>query len=130
MSARQRLPHRVTGQELAGPWYQWDGEDLLLAVHVQPRASTDSLDGIHGDRLKVRLTAPPVNGKANSHLIRLLAKHFGVPCRQVLLLSGENSRAKRLRIQRPRQMPAGIPACTTRNTLDSGTTMKTSRRLE
>jgi uncharacterized protein (TIGR00251 family) len=95
---------------LAAPWCQWDGEDLLLAVHIQPRASTDSLGGTHGDRLKIRLTAPPVDGKANSHLIRFLAKHFGVPCRQVLLLSGENSRAKRVRIQCPRKLPAGIPA--------------------
>jgi len=102
--------HRVTKQVLAAPWYQWDGEDLLLAVHIQPGASTDSLDGTHGDRLKIRLTAPPVDGKANSHLIRLLAKHFGVPCRQVQLLAGECSRAKRVRIQRPRQIPADIPA--------------------
>jgi uncharacterized protein len=97
------------------PWYQWDGEDLLLAVHIQPGASTDSLDGTHGDRLKIRLTAPPVDGKANSHLIRFLAKHFRVPCRQVLLLSGERSRAKRVRIQRPRQLPAGIPAASSRD---------------
>ena len=101
-------------QALAAPWYQWDGEDLLLDVHIQPGASRDSLDGTHGDRLKIRLSAPPVDGKANSHLIRLLAKHFGVPCRQVLLVSGESSRAKRVRIQRPRQIPAGIPACATR----------------
>lgn len=94
---------------MAAPWYQWDGEDLLLAVHIQPRASADSLDGTHGERLKIRLTAPPVDGKANSHLIRFLARHFGVPRRQVHLLSGESSRAKRVRIERPRQLPAGIP---------------------
>lgn len=93
---------------MAAPWYQWDGEDLLLAVHVQPRASADSLEGTHGERLKIRLTAPPVDGKANSHLIRFLARQFGVPRRQVQLLSGESSRAKRIRIQRPRQLPAGI----------------------
>lgn len=93
---------------MSAPWYQWDGEDLLLAIHIQPRASTDSLDGAHGERLKIRLTAPPVDGKANSQLIRFLAGHFGVPRRQVRLLSGESSRAKRVRIQRPRQLPAGI----------------------
>jgi hypothetical protein len=96
-------------QALAPQWYQWDGEDLVLALHVQPRASTDSLDGTHGDRLKIRLTAAPVDGKANSHLIRFLAKCFGVPRRQVQLLAGENGRAKRVRIQRPRQIPAVIP---------------------
>lgn len=93
---------------MAAPWFQWDGEDLLLAVYIQPRASADSLDGTHGERLKIRLTAPPVDGKANSHLVRFLARHFGVPRRQVQLLSGESSRAKRIRIQRPRQLPAGL----------------------
>jgi len=94
---------------LAPHWHQWDGEDLVLAVHIQPRAAADTIDGTHGERLKIRLTAPPVDGKANSHLIKFLAEHFGVPPRQVLLLSGENSRAKRVRIQRPRRIPAGIP---------------------
>ncbi|HYQ71179.1 MAG TPA: DUF167 family protein [Gammaproteobacteria bacterium] len=89
-------------------WHQWDGEDLVLSVHIQPRASTDALDGTHGERLKIRLTAPPVEGRANSHLIRFLAKHFGVPRRQVQLVSGEHGRAKRVRIRRPRQFPAGI----------------------
>jgi uncharacterized protein (TIGR00251 family) len=93
---------------LAPQWQRWDGEDLVLNVHVQPKASSDSLDGTRGERLKIRLTAPPVEGKANSHLIRFLAKHFGVPRRQVQLLSGERGRAKRVRIQRPRQIPAGI----------------------
>jgi uncharacterized protein (TIGR00251 family) len=94
---------------LAPHWHQWDDEDLLLKVYIQPRASTDSLDGTHGDRLKIRLTAPPVDGKANSHLIRFLAECFGVPRSQVQLISGKSSRAKRVRIQRPRQTPAGIP---------------------
>ena len=60
-------------------WYRWDGEDLLLAVHLQPKASKDEFAGLHGDRLKIRLTAPPVEGKANAHLMAFLAKAFGVP---------------------------------------------------
>lgn len=93
---------------MSAPFYSWDGDDLVLAVHVQPRSSTDSLDGTHGERLKIRLTAPPLDGKANSQLVRFLAGEFGVPKRQVQLLSGESSRAKRIRIQRPRRLPAGI----------------------
>lgn len=94
------------------PFYRWDGDDLILAVQVQPRASLDTLDGSHGERLKIRLTAPPVDGKANSQLIRFLARQFGVPKRQVQLLSGESSRAKRVRIQHPRLLPAGIASRT------------------
>jgi uncharacterized protein (TIGR00251 family) len=95
---------------LSAPWYQWDGEDLLLAVHVQPKASRDRIDGIHGDRLKVRITAPPVDGRANEHLLRFLAGEFGVPRRRVVLLAGDSGRAKRIRIERPARLPDGLTA--------------------
>lgn len=86
-------------------WYQWQGDDLILSIHTQPRASRDELVGPHGDSLKVRITAPPVEGKANAHLMKFLAKVFGVPKSQVSFLSGETGRSKRLRIQSPRQLP-------------------------
>jgi uncharacterized protein (TIGR00251 family) len=76
---------------------------------VQPRSSCDSLDAGAGERIRVRLTAPPVEGKANRRLVRFLARQFGVPQRQVQLLSGENSRDKRVRIISPRRLPTGIP---------------------
>jgi uncharacterized protein (TIGR00251 family) len=93
---------------LAAPWYQWDGEDLLLAVHVQPGASSDCLGGCHGDRLKIRISAPPVDGKANTHLLRYLARLFGVPLHNVSLLSGAGARAKRIRIRQPTRLVAEI----------------------
>lgn len=92
-------------------YYQWQGEHLLLHVRVQPRASRDEIVGPHGEEaLKVRITAPPVEGQANDHLIRFLAKAFGVPRARVQLLSGESSRTKHLRIDSPRALPpsAGI----------------------
>ena len=89
-------------------WYRWDGEDLLLAVHLQPKASKDEFAGLHGDRLKIRLTAPPVEGKANAHLMAFLAKAFGVPKSQVSLESGELNRQKRVRISRPQKVPEGL----------------------
>jgi hypothetical protein len=95
---------------LSAPWYQWDGEDLLLAVHVQPKASRDRIDGTHGERLKVRITAPPVAGRANEHLLKFLSEEFGVPRRQVVLLAGDSGRAKRIRIERPTRLPAGLIA--------------------
>ena len=98
----------MVNKRLPAPWYQWDGEDLILAVHIQPKASRDALDGTYGERLKIRISAPPVDGKANEHLIRFLAGLFDVPRRQVRLLSGESSRAKRIRIQQPRALPAEI----------------------
>ena len=85
-----------------------DGDDLLLELQVQPRASRDELVGAHGGALRVRITAAPVNGAANAHLLRYLAKVFAVSRRDVLLLSGETSRRKRVRIVRPRKLPAAL----------------------
>ncbi len=88
----------------------WQGRDLLLRVVVQPRAGRDEIVGWHGEALKVRITAPPVDGKANAHLIRFLAKAFGVPRARIALVGGESGRRKRLRIESPKRLPPGIPA--------------------
>ncbi len=87
-------------------WYRWQGEDLLLTLRLQPRASRDEIAGPYGEALKVRITAPPVDGKANAHLLRFLAELFGVAPSAVELLSGETGRDKRVRIRRPRRLPA------------------------
>jgi uncharacterized protein (TIGR00251 family) len=90
-----------------GSWYEWQGERLLLTVRVQPRASNDEIVGPHGtESLKIRITAPPVEGKANQHLIKFLAKAFGVAKGQVSLISGSAGRNKRLAIEAPKHLPA------------------------
>jgi uncharacterized protein (TIGR00251 family) len=89
-------------------WYRWQDGDLLLNLRVQPRASRDELAGPAADHLRVRITAPPVEGKANAHLRRFLAKTFGVTQAQVEYLSGEHTRIKRLRIHRPTRVPTLI----------------------
>lgn len=86
-------------------YFRWDGDDLILDCHLQPKASSDEFAGLHGDRLKIRLTAPPVEGKANAHLLAFLGKAFGVAKSQVSLISGELNRQKRVRIQRPQKLP-------------------------
>lgn len=87
-------------------FYRWDGEDLILDCHLQPKASSDEFAGLHGERLKIRLTAPPVDGKANAKLLAFLADAFAVSKSQVSLESGQQSRQKRVRIKQPRQLPA------------------------
>jgi uncharacterized protein (TIGR00251 family) len=67
---------------------------LRFGVRVQPRASRTEVVGLHGDVLKVRLAAPPVEGAANEALLELLADALGVPRRSVRLVSGEASRGK------------------------------------
>jgi uncharacterized protein (TIGR00251 family) len=65
---------------------------------VQPRAGRTQLVGRHGEALKVRVTAPPVDGRANAAVIGLLSTTLGVPASRVVLLSGAQSRLKRFRI--------------------------------
>ncbi len=81
---------------------------LVLRLHVQPRASRDEFCGLYGDSLKVRITAPPADGKANRHLRKYLATVFRVPVSQVNLLRGASSRSKQFTIERPRQLPDTI----------------------
>lgn len=87
-------------------------DGLLLRLYTQPKASRDSLVGLHGDELKVAITAPPVDGKANSHLITFLAKQFRVPKSQVVLVKGETSRHKQIKIVDPQQIPTEVAALT------------------
>ncbi|MEH6627588.1 MAG: DUF167 domain-containing protein [Motiliproteus sp.] len=89
-------------------YYQWQGEDLILQCHLQPKASADEIAGLHGDSVKIRITAPPVDGRANAHLIKFLAKLFGVAKRDVIIVSGELGRSKRVRICQPAKIPESL----------------------
>ena len=79
-------------------WLRVAGDDVVLSLHVQPGAKRTEFAGEHGDALKVRLGAPPVDGKANDCLIAFVADRLGVPRSHVKLETGAASRAKRLRI--------------------------------
>ena len=72
---------------------QPDGS-LLVRLQVQPRAAGNGLAGLHGDALRLRLTAPPVDGKANTAVIATLAKLLGLPKSALRLKSGHQSRTK------------------------------------
>ena len=79
-------------------WLVADGDGVILRLHIQPGAKKTEIAGLHGEALKIRLSAPPVEGRANACLIEFLARQLGVAKSAVSLLSGETSRAKRLRI--------------------------------
>lgn len=82
----------------AATWLRPDGDGVVLSLHIQPGAKRTEVAGLHGDALKIRLAAPPVDGKANDALIAFLAKTLGVPKANVELVSGQSSRAKRVRV--------------------------------
>jgi len=67
---------------------------ILIAVHCQPRASCSEFAGLYGDAVKLRLKAPPVDGKANEEAIKVLSRVFGVPRRHISLKTGQSSRKK------------------------------------
>lgn len=75
-----------------------NADSISFRVRVQPRASCDAIEGDHAGALKVRLTAPPLEGRANESLRRLLAGRLNVPLSAVRIISGENSRNKRIAV--------------------------------
>lgn len=85
-----------------------DGADLVLDVRVQPRASRSEIAGLHGERLRIRLQAPPVDGKANAALVEFVADLFAVPRARVTIEHGLSGRDKRLRLQGVASLPAPL----------------------
>jgi uncharacterized protein len=74
------------------------GDGVLLRLSVVPNAKRTEVDGLHDGALRVRLAAPPVEGRANETLVAWLAKSLGVPRRDVELLRGEANRRKQVAI--------------------------------
>lgn len=89
-------------------WYTRDNEQLILKVYIQPGAKHTELAGLHGEALKIRMQAPPIDGRANAALLKFIAQIFAVPARQVLLQRGDKSRHKTLIISGSHIDPAGL----------------------
>jgi uncharacterized protein (TIGR00251 family) len=75
-------------------WYRLHDGAITLSLHVQPGAKRSEIVGLHGDALKIKLAAPPVEGRANEALLKFIAELFDVPLRNVELKQGEQSRRK------------------------------------
>jgi len=71
---------------------------IYIPCWVQPRASLTKIAGIHGEHLKIQLSAPPVDGKANAELCKFFSKKLGVPKSSIDIVSGASSRKKTLRV--------------------------------
>ncbi|BCT66999.1 DUF167 domain-containing protein [Nitrosospira sp. NRS527] len=94
-------------------WYRCDsgGQRLTLTLHVQPGAKQTEAVGLHGDAMKIRLAAPPVEGAANAALVEFLAGIFGVRQCQVTLKHGIKSRRKVVEISHPLRDPSVLWKC-------------------
>ena len=75
-------------------WLVVQPDGVLLRLQIQPKASTSGVVGLHGDRLKVRISSPPVDGKANDALLEFLSKTLGVPHKSLTLVRGDKSKMK------------------------------------
>jgi len=97
-------------------FYKWQDCDLVLNVRTLPNASADAFTEpvtIHEnnhttEQIKIRIKAPPVDGKANKHLITFLAKAFKVAKSDITIISGQTGRNKRLLIKSPQLLPECI----------------------
>jgi uncharacterized protein (TIGR00251 family) len=80
-------------------WLRTTGDGrFTLTLHIQPGAKKTEFAGLHGDALKIRLAAPPVDGKANDALIKFIAETLRLPKSAVNLISGQSSRRKVLEV--------------------------------
>ena len=77
-------------------YIQENDDGIILNVFIQPRSSKNMIAGRHGDALKIKLTAPPVDGAANKMCIQYLSKWSNIPKSSIEIISGHTSRTKRV----------------------------------
>lgn len=94
--------------------YRWQGANLVLNCHVQANAKHSHFCGLHGERVKVGIAAPAIDGQANKALTRFIADAFAVRVSGVTLLRGQSQRHKQFIILCPQQLP---PACEIKSTV-------------
>lgn len=87
---------------------QWQGDTLVLRCRVRPNARRDAFAGVHAGQLRLCLSAPPVEGKANARAITFLATAFGVPKTRVKLVRGAASSDKVFAISAPTLIPEEV----------------------
>jgi len=81
------------------PWIKTTPDGVILTLRIVPRASRNEIKEPVGDALKIRLQAPPVEGKANTALVRFLAKQLSIPPRSIQIKTGTTGRTKSIIVQ-------------------------------
>jgi uncharacterized protein len=86
-------------------WYSWKNDILILQIHLQPGAKKDAYGNLFNNRLRIKIKAPPVAGKANKYLINLLAGEFNTAMTRIKITHGQTAREKTVQIQAPNKLP-------------------------
>lgn len=94
-------------------FFHWQDDSLVLRLKVQPRARRNAWGEVIGERIKLYLTTPPVEGKANQAVIAFVAKTFSVAKNRVVIRRGQTSRDKEIVVQWPLVPRAGSPEAET-----------------
>jgi uncharacterized protein (TIGR00251 family) len=102
MATSQEARHATSN---APSFYRWDGDVLVVNILGKPSARRDAIGKPQGSQLKVSVTATPAAGKATDHMVRFLAKEFGVTVSAIEVVFGQTSIHKQLRIQSPAKLP-------------------------
>ncbi|MDA8360829.1 MAG: DUF167 domain-containing protein [Gammaproteobacteria bacterium] len=96
------------GHVLPETFYFWDGDVLVLDILGKPGARQDAIGRVQGNKLKIHVAATAESGRATRHMLGFLADAFGVSRTAIEVVFGARSVHKRVRIQSPRNLPAGI----------------------
>ena len=91
-------------------WYYWRGETLFLKVHVSPQSRRNEIGDVSAGRLRIKLNAPPVDGKANKQLIGMMANEFDTGKSRIRIILGTRGRDKLVAIDSPGCMPSWLVA--------------------
>ena len=90
------------------PACRWDGDVLVIRVLGKPGSRRDAIGEVHGAELKISVTASPTSGRATEHMLRFLAKEFGVAVSAIEVVFGQTSVHKQLRIHAPKKWPKDL----------------------
>lgn len=86
-------------------WYRYKNETLILNLHIHTKAKINEIAGLHGERLRIRIKSPPVDGKANEMLLAYLAKQFGLSKTKTKIILGSHSNLKSVSLHSPAKLP-------------------------
>lgn len=87
------------------PWYSWREDTLILRLYLQPGAKKNEVHGLFNSRLRIKIKAPPVAGKANKEIISMLAEEFNTRKSNINIISGRLNRNKTIDIISPTRLP-------------------------
>lgn len=122
-----RRPARPSARP--GSFCHWDADTLVLNILGTPNASKDAIGKPKGHQLRVSVTAAPVAGRATDHMVRFLAREFGVAVADIQVVFGRFNVNKQLRVRSPATLPSVVARALSARTVDAQPLARAQRRL-